>query len=106
MDHHGVHSIVTVAGDAPLLNGEALSKSKFEELLALASRTNPVVHILYDPSGARDCEKAKRIRDHVNRLADSQGDGLCGQGAASEFLRLRDTGAAWRVKNRSIVRER
>jgi hypothetical protein len=101
MDEHGVHSTVTMAGERVLLDGQTETAAEFERHLREAPRMNPVLHILFDPSGARNCREAERVRNQIDGLADCRGKGLCGQGSASEFKRLRDGGAVWRVKERS-----
>jgi hypothetical protein len=98
MDPHGWHATITVAGETVLWDGSAVSDPEFQKRLQAAPKFNPVLHVIFDPKGARSCQVAKDVRDEIDRLADCRGEGLCGQGSAADFKRLRDMGAVWRVK--------
>jgi hypothetical protein len=98
MDPHGIHSTVTMSGKQVFWDGQPVDARELERRLTLAPRLNPVDHVLFDPAGAANCHEAERVRDEINRRGDCQGQGLCGQGTASEFKRLREAGRAWSVK--------
>ena len=98
LDHHGIHSSVTMAGKQVLWNERTVSDTEFEKLLRLAPTLNPTLHVLFDPSGAHSCQQAEQVRDRIDHLADCRGKGLCGQGKLHEFISLRDSGAVWRAK--------
>jgi len=94
MDPHGVHSSVTLAGDKIIWDGEEVTRDEFQRRLQLAPTLDPVLHVLFDPSGARSCAQAEQVRDEIDRLADCPGKGRCGQGSLQEFRKYRDRGAS------------
>lgn len=98
MEPHGWHATVTLGSNSVLWDGEAVDEAEFRQRLRQSTKLSPVLHILFDPEHGRSCKEAENVRDEINRLADCQGEGLCGQGNSEEFKRLRDTGAVWRAK--------
>ena len=92
MDPHGVHSAVTLSGGKLVWDGEQVTHDEFQRRLRLAPTLNPVLHVLFDPSGATSCDQAKHVRDEIDRLADCRGKGRCGQGKLDEFKQFRQGG--------------
>jgi hypothetical protein len=87
-----------MSGKRVFWDGQSVDATELERRLTLASGMNPVDHVLFDPAGAANCHEAERVRDEIDRLGGCQGKGLCGQGGASEFKRLRDADHAWSMK--------
>lgn len=85
-------SFIQLSGGQPTWDGESLSHAELERRLKLSADMNPRWHVLFDPSGARNCAEATELRDEINRFADCKGTGVCGQGASKEFIRLKDEG--------------
>ena len=92
MDPHGIHSSVTMSRDKLVWDGEQINHDEFRRRLTLAPSMNPVLHILFDPTGASSCHQAEQVRDKIDRFADCRGKGRCGLGKLNEFKKFRDGG--------------
>ena len=80
---------VGIVGAQPMWDGQPVDMLELDRRLEFVSKVDPAYHILFDPSGASTCLAATELRDRINRVADCQGAGVCGQGAEEEFIRRR-----------------
>jgi hypothetical protein len=66
-------------------NGVPISHQKLLEYLADGRSMDTVPLTVLDPSAAPDCRTATELRDEINKYADCQGEGICGQGSRAAW---------------------
>jgi hypothetical protein len=62
-------------------NGNSVSLDKLGEYLAYGNTIVPEAFVVLDPSDAPTCREAAELRDFIDKAADCQGAGFCGQGS-------------------------
>jgi hypothetical protein len=64
-------------------NGEKVNGATLDRYVKESKALNPIPFLIFDPSGADDCDYATQIRDLLNRAGCNEGG--CGQGSRDAF---------------------
>ena len=82
---HLITNVVAFTDNGITWNRQPISNNQLQTYLARGLQLNPVPFIVLDPTNARSCAEASKVRDVINRAGDCQGEGMCGQGSAADW---------------------
>ncbi len=81
--------IIAFNGSGVTWNGVRTSRAAVRRYLQQTRLSNPLPHIIFDPSAAPSCEAATHIRDEIDQAANCKDEGICGQGRADDWKKAR-----------------